>query len=493
LKSIPAIPTLTEILAQAHGAGSSSVSRSQQQSEREWQAAIGALETLLFQSLQTMTVESAALCSGSTAKTEGLLLVSPLPVISHPQLLQNFQVWNLTPAESLTRSLDPISLPPSGGCSTSFPGQIHSLPLRHEHPQHAEKFCLVLTRQFSLVLVLGTGPTGQISFNFSFDPNVVELVWQALWPQIHALGSHWSEPVATYRQYFPPVAPSYKTVEQFSHLLLSHLPELPKSHRSSSPALPNVEAGAWKHQGWPLRQPSEAVSVTHDGELLQAIAHEVRTPLATIRTLTRLLLRRRKNLEPFVIKHLETIDRECTEQIDRFNLIFHAVELETAPTVATPMALTVTSIGELLQQSIPRWQAQAQRRNQSLAVTMPSQMPTVVSNPTLLEHALTGLMEQFTRSLPLGQPIQIQITLAGHQLKLQLHAPSDEQIAAQKCKRPIFRAIGQLLMFQPDTGNLSLNLSATKNLFQALGGKLTVRDRSQTGEILTVYLPLIKS
>jgi len=36
-----------------------------------------------------------------------------------------------------------------------------------------------------------------------------------------------------------------------------------------------------------------------------------------------------------------------------------------------------------------------------------------------------------------------------------------------------------MLMFQPETGNISLNLTATKHLFQAIGGKLIVRQRPQ--------------
>jgi signal transduction histidine kinase len=45
-------------------------------------------------------------------------------------------------------------------------------------------------------------------------------------------------------------------------------------------------------------------------------------------------------------------------------------------------------------------------------------------------------------------------------------------------------------MFQPETGVISLNLSATKHLFQAIGGKLIVRQRPQHGEVLTIFLPL---
>jgi signal transduction histidine kinase len=45
-------------------------------------------------------------------------------------------------------------------------------------------------------------------------------------------------------------------------------------------------------------------------------------------------------------------------------------------------------------------------------------------------------------------------------------------------------------MFQPETGSLSLNLNVTKHLFQALGGKLIVRQRPQAGEVMTIFLPL---
>jgi hypothetical protein len=52
------------------------------------------------------------------------------------------------------------------------------------------------------------------------------------------------------------------------------------------------------------------------------------------------------------------------------------------------------------------------------------------------------------------------------------------------------KSIGQLLMFQPETGSLSLNLNVTKHLFQVLGGKLIVRQRPQEGEVMTIFLPL---
>ncbi|PSB57057.1 sensor histidine kinase, partial [filamentous cyanobacterium CCP1] len=239
-------------------------------------------------------------------------------------------------------------------------------------------------------------------------------------------------------------------------------------------------------------EPGTAHPPTSDTELLQAIAHEVRTPLTTIRTLTRLLLRR-KDLNPDVIKRLEVIDRECTEQIDRFSLIFRAVELETAQTRNLLTSLAPISLERVLQQNIPRWQQQASQHNHTLDIILPQKMPSVVTDPAMLDQVLTGLIDRITHSLPPGSHIQVQVSLAGHQLKLQLES---QPLVKHKMGSNQFgfasnlKSIGQLLMFQPETGNLSLNLSATKNLFQALGGKLIVRQRPEQGEVLTIFLPL---
>jgi len=278
-------------------------------------------------------------------------------------------------------------------------------------------------------------------------------------------------------------------VVQFSQLLLQELTEseetrdslldtLNKEDKENNPSpIPNAPC--------PMPNP--------DVELLQAFAHEVRTPLTTIRTMTRLLLKRR-DLAKSVINRLEIIDRECSEQIDRMELLFKAAELETsAPVKSSKTQLTPMSLDRVLQQSIPRWEQAAQRRNLTLNVVLPQQLPTVVSNPSMLDRVLTGLMENFTRSLPPGSHIQVQVIPAGDQLKLQLSPQllsKDTNKSTTPATPPIRKALGQLLMFQPETGTISLNMAATKHLFQAIGGKLIVRQRPHYGEILTIFLPL---
>jgi len=106
------------------------------------------------------------------------------------------------------------------------------------------------------------------------------------------------------------------------------------------------------------------------------------------------------------------IDAECTAQIDRFGLIFRAVELEMSQAKNSGVQLTAMSLGEVLQNSIPRWQKQAAVRNHTLEVIVPKKLPAVVSDPTMLDQVLTNLIENFTRTLPSGSRIQVEVTLA---------------------------------------------------------------------------------
>jgi signal transduction histidine kinase len=451
--------------------------------ERQWLAAIAALEHILVQLLAPKLQKQG---DWTTAQCWGLVMTGPLPIISHPMLLNILRAWNFTSAGRQAFNELPGQLPSGEPVQPlSISSDAHSVPLLADDPLTRERLCLVLTSELSLAMVLGQQPDGTPQFQFSCDPVTVLQAWQTLHQRIQLRAPQHFEAMATLAREFTPVLPDCRVISQFSRLLLHYFPDADVQPRFISTN--QAQGKSWTAETVASRP---TPPIAQDVELLQAIAHEVRTPLATIRTLTRLLLKR-KGLQSDISRYLENIDRECTEQIDRFSLLFQVAELETTATPPSSMALTSTSVGELFQQGLSRWHKQASRRCQTLQIQMPQQMPTVVSNPTLLDQALTSLIEQFTGGLPTGSQIQMQVSLAGNQLKLQLQStPTNVESETQPVKRPMLRALGQLLMFQPETGNLSLNLSVTKNLFQALGGKLIVRERPNKGEALTIYLPL---
>jgi signal transduction histidine kinase len=352
------------------------------------------------------------------------------------------------------------------------------------------------------------------AFLFSFEPEVVEEAWRSLQARIVLTNP---DPLvkleALVEQYYP-VIPDYRTVTQFSRLLLKRLSKVqdavsevtPVSHTSRREARSEVSkqedslllagVSSLSYSDEVIVPPAfssqdDNSSPRPDVELLKAFAHEVRTPLTTIRTLTRLLLKR-CDLAIDVIKRLKIIDHECTEQIDRMELLFRAAELETSTVKPSSAHLTAMSLDQVLQQSIPRWQQSANRRNLTLDVVLPQQLPMVVSDPIMLDQVLTGLIENFTRSLAAGSHIQVQVIPAGDQLKLQLltQAQPGESGMVEFPTSTNSEVSWATTDFPPETGNISLNFAATKHLFQAIGGKLIVRQRPHQGEVVTIFLPM---
>lgn len=480
----------------AHGASAGLIA------EAEWRAAIAALTHLL----PTLPRPTQADTNGQ--QSVGIALSGPLPVLNEADFGKRFESWVVTP-QPLASALQGqhALLPAAGGDLPNTLPKNKILPLTLNNPLLTERFCLVASPALSIAMVLGQPTGGRPCLQYSFDPAVL----MALWEQIRM---HIAESVSADLDYLDMQlaqakgAPDYRVITRFTQVMMANLP-----HRQASALHANEERGHLRFTHWseptaktngsgtPRAQFLQAVAhhdeasepTGEETELLQAMAHEIRTPLTTIRTLTRSLLRR-KDVSADVKKRLHRIDAECTQQIDRFNLIFRAVELETMERDRPRSLLTPIALNQIFSDAIPKWQQQAQRRNLKLDVTLPPQLPRVNSDPTLLNEVLTGVVEWFTQCLPPQSHIHMGVTLAGHQLKLQFAAESlngDRATEAEmNHRRPPLKAVGQLLSVVPETGGVSLNLDVTKNLFEFLGGKLILRQRPEQGDVLTAFLPL---
>lgn len=421
----------------------------------QWRAAIATLTDLL----QTTGKDSL-----------GLVLSSPSPIFDAPHIAPCYYHCVLTPKNLQDIALGHLQLP--GTTFTEGMAQdarIIEFPILPNDPLTHEQFCLVLSEKFNFVMALGRD-----GFFFSFEPEAIAQVWDILqWRMAltQPLAFTTLEPVWLE---LAGVIPDYRLVSRFSQLFAHFL-------------LTNMTQTDTPSANKPLKMAAPPETTTQpepELELLQALTHEIRTPLTTIRTMAKLLLKKKTQLTQDIVKRIETIEQECNEQIRRMELIFRAAELETPSQQSKhTVQLVPISLEQLFQEGTPRWQKQAQRRNVNLEVILPTHLPQVVSDPAMLDQVLSGLIETFTRRLPTGAEVQIQVSTAGDQLKLAVQSHG----LGQKC---LEKAIGQLLIFQPETGSLSLNLDVTKNLFQRLGGKLTIRRRASGEEVFTIFLPL---
>jgi signal transduction histidine kinase len=443
------------------------INRAKSKAQRQWFGAIATLEEILLSQVNdTETYDITC---------RGLILSAPTTIFSHQSLNCQFQTGVFTPQTGQKLTSMQAQLPAARETESCTIAAVTELPLFPKDPIATEQFCLVFTPYFGLIAVLGEDSQKLPAFHFSFEPEVINQGWLALRSRLFVANYAQLSQFDALVQYFYPPNPDYRLVTQFSRLLLYHLPEISVVHAGQRRSI------YWKSQN-KEKSSLELFNNAPDIALLQALTHEIRTPLTTIHTMTRLLLRN-KGLTSQMTKLLEGIDQECTEQINRMELIFKATELRITSKKQKSIRLVYTSLENVLNESIPCWKKQAQRRNVILDIVVPKKLPKVFSDPTILNQVLMGLIEKFTRSFSEGGSISVQVTTAGHQLKLQFRAESSS------LNNPL-EALGQLLMFHPNTGGLSLNLDVTKHIFHVLGGKLIVRQRSQYKQVFTIFLPL---
>ncbi|KGF91387.1 MULTISPECIES: sensor histidine kinase [Prochlorococcus] len=224
-----------------------------------------------------------------------------------------------------------------------------------------------------------------------------------------------------------------------------------------------------------------------EAKLLSAISHEVRTPLATIRTLISSTLKK-YNMDESMRNRLIQIDNECNEQIHRFGLIFNAAEL-VSNEVPSSNNLAKINLAEIFNKLTPVWNKQLNRRGISLKIDIPSQLPQILSDSEKLELMLRGLIDKNTRGLKEGSTLILELRPAGQKLKLQLKVQKLDSKTKEILKRDKGSDLGPVLNWNPQTGSLQLSQNATQKLLASLGGHVT--QRRDTG--LTVFFPISDS
>ena len=235
-----------------------------------------------------------------------------------------------------------------------------------------------------------------------------------------------------------------------------------------------------------IKNENKTVQIT-EAKLLQAISHEVRTPLATIRTLIGSTIKKYK-MDESMRNRLIQIDNECNEQIDRFGLIFNAAEL-VSNDISPPNQLARINLGGILHELSPIWSKQLKRRGIALEIDIPNQLPEILSDSEKLELMLRGLIDKNTRGLREGSILILELQPAGQKLKLELKVKHLDRGKNEISHNENGSDIGPVLNWNPQTGSLQLSQIATQKLLASLGGHVT--QRRDTG--LTVFFPIADS
>ncbi len=403
----------------------------------------------------------------------GLWLAAPLPALYEPRLLDRFQGWVWAPDELESLQYPQAALlPPSRVRSLQDQSVLGKGPYRRLSLRKVDghdPLLIIITPEVQVAIAL-QGKPGQRNLLFRSDSNTFSDLLRLL---DQRLTNEEPDQAIELRKALAELG----SLRSNDGLEKVFWPLLSERLAGMAPSL--------TLQTLPERTTSESKSNKKIGDisLLEALTHEVRTPLATIRTLIRSLLRR-KDIPELAVTRLKQIDSECTEQIDRFGLIFNAAELQRREPESSRLAST--DLGTMLEMLYPSWSEQLKRRGVKLQLDITPNLPHVLSDPERLELMLGGLIDRNTRGVQPGCILLMELRPAGQRLKLQILSKDPKSKDHDLLGIDQNSDLGPVLSWNPSTGSLQLSQAATQRLLASLGGRLTRRRDSG----LTVFFPI---
>ncbi|MXY62201.1 MAG: HAMP domain-containing histidine kinase [Synechococcus sp. SB0665_bin_28] len=396
----------------------------------------------------------------------GVWLAAPLPALYEPNLLQALQGWVWVPERFSPWALNLPLLPGQAEAETSLWS-----PLRLQPEDGHDPFLVLVTRRLQLAISLRQ-VAGQCEFLVRFDGAALSQALELLVQRLLQEDPRHGGALRGVLEQLGPVTmtDNLGSERRFWSALACRLAAMPPNLTvMASPAV---------SEGSPGQDGLDTGATSTELEFLEALSHGIRTPLATIRVLSR-TLRRRADLGEDVQRQLAQIDAECTAQIDRFGLIFHTAELQRQP--KAQRLLSRTDLARLVEQQHRQWQQQLEHYGIQVQLALKPNLPDIMSDPLLLTPMLAGVVERFAQGLRSGTTLRVILTRAGGKLRLQLRGDSQHGR-----NEPGETPLGAVLTWKPETGRLHLSRYAIRQLFSSLGGRMAERGPQQ----LTMFFPL---
>ncbi len=216
-------------------------------------------------------------------------------------------------------------------------------------------------------------------------------------------------------------------------------------------------------------------------EVISAVAHELRSPLTSVKGFTSTLLRRWDRFDDDHKKHLLATINADADRVTR--LIGELLDLSRLEAGRLPLSRQMISLGDITSRVVERIRPRAEKHE--IGFEFPDGFPQVFADSDKIEQVLTNLLENAVKYTTGGR-----VTVAGSlQDAMVLVSVTDEGrgIAVEhqfKVFNKFFRERAQAQ--NPGTG---LGLYISKGLVEAHGGRIWVENGADKGAIFCFTLP----
>jgi two-component system sensor histidine kinase KdpD len=213
--------------------------------------------------------------------------------------------------------------------------------------------------------------------------------------------------------------------------------------------------------------------------LLAAVSHDLRTPLASIKTAATSLLSKDVSFDATETRDLlETIDDEA----DRLNrLVSNLLDMSRLQTGALIVQARSVGLEEVVGSAIAELPAAP-----PIDIDVPDDLPPVDVDPVLLERALANIIGNALGFSPPGERVRIQAGAVDGRIDLRiLDRGRGIPIAERERAFMPFQRLGD----NPNGAGVGLGLAVAKGFVEAMRGELSVDDTHGGGLTVIISLP----
>ena len=221
-------------------------------------------------------------------------------------------------------------------------------------------------------------------------------------------------------------------------------------------------------------------------EFVANVSHELRTPLTVIRGFTE-TLRDGAIKDPVAgPKFLATISKHVDQLQNLVSDLFELSKLEKLTEI--PRRVSV-DLGALVRRVADLLQPASQKKNQTLNLELPTQVPRILGNPDYLERAVSNLIDNAIKYTPDGGTVGVTLGYSHESVVLEVQdngigiPPADLDRIFERFYR-VDRSRSR------EMGGTGLGLSIVKHVAQVHGGSVDVSSTVGGGSRFRLKIPL---
>jgi two-component system sensor histidine kinase KdpD len=218
--------------------------------------------------------------------------------------------------------------------------------------------------------------------------------------------------------------------------------------------------------------------------LLNAVSHDLRTPLATIIASAGSL--RQKDVT-WTDEERQGFAQAIEEQAERLNrLVGNLLDLSRIEGGSLRPQKSWHDVGMLVDDVVRRLAPVTTRHH--LTVSVPEDLPSVLLDPVEIDEVLYNLVENAAKYAPADTDVSIDVRRKGESVSMVVadRGPGIPPASLAHLFEPFYRVIDG----QPRPKGLGLGLAIVKGLVEAHGGRVWAENRADGGARFTVTLPV---